>query len=364
MKVLDKAVYDKLLREFVELRAQLVKATERNKSWADEVMRAREVAFEIEKALGAALLPEHLHVEGRERIGYILTDVRRLVTDALSRLAAANKRIKGLESLRPVWAHGNSEASVAMQVAAAALASIWEKLNVSNQTDAIIKIDNLIAANKRIEEAEKQEPVGFFNPKQVFTCDDFGVVCNRPNEREGQTIPLYTRPIPPADVAELQRKIEVMRDTTLGHLKELDTRGSLLADYMRKECAAQQRIAELERIIQMYVDADKSIQSQLSEYRRKLAEQQAVIETQIECVGITAPNMASKMRQLAEACGSKELSKLLSEARNEEHAKGREAQRESDARICETFASGVNVLVNYVAKRCAAEVRANTGELK
>jgi hypothetical protein len=50
-------------------------------------------------------------------------------------------RIASLESMRPVWAQGHSSDSIAAQVSSAALAQIWDILGVTNQTEAVAKLE-------------------------------------------------------------------------------------------------------------------------------------------------------------------------------------------------------------------------------
>jgi len=54
------------------------------------------------------------------------------------------KTIEVLEQLRPVWAKGHSSDSVAAQVSYSALTEIWKILGVTNQTEAIQKLEKLV----------------------------------------------------------------------------------------------------------------------------------------------------------------------------------------------------------------------------
>ncbi len=54
------------------------------------------------------------------------------------------KRVNGLQALRPSWAQGFTSDSVAAQTSSAALYTLWAKLKVSNQTEAVMKLDNII----------------------------------------------------------------------------------------------------------------------------------------------------------------------------------------------------------------------------
>lgn len=74
----------------------------------------------------------------------------------IERLLAENARLKAdldttrrtvldLERMRPLWAQGWTDDSVAAQVSSAALATIWKQLGVSNQTDAMARLNTLSA---------------------------------------------------------------------------------------------------------------------------------------------------------------------------------------------------------------------------
>lgn len=62
--------------------------------------------------------------------------------------------------------------------------------------------DAYLSAQAKLDALDKQEPVGYYNPKRVFTCDDFGVICNQINKREGQVVPLYAKPVPATNALE------------------------------------------------------------------------------------------------------------------------------------------------------------------
>jgi hypothetical protein len=68
-------------------------------------------------------------------------------------LAEKDKKIDALEQLRPVWAQGFSDESIAAQVSWAALSSIWKILGVNSQTEAVTA---LAEKDKRIAELEAE----------------------------------------------------------------------------------------------------------------------------------------------------------------------------------------------------------------
>lgn len=54
-------------------------------------------------------------------------------------------RLAAVESLRPQWAQGYTSDSMAAQSSSDALQSLWTKLRVNNQTDAMMVLDRMIA---------------------------------------------------------------------------------------------------------------------------------------------------------------------------------------------------------------------------
>lgn len=54
------------------------------------------------------------------------------------------KELTTLKAMRPQWAQGFTSDSVAAQTSSNALYSLWAKLRVSNQTDAISVLDRMI----------------------------------------------------------------------------------------------------------------------------------------------------------------------------------------------------------------------------
>lgn len=78
----------------------------------------------------------------------------RAILDHITDLEArAEKAEAALKRLRPHWAQGYTDDSVAAQMQTAALSQIWEALGVNNQTDAMQK---LAALEARAEAAESK----------------------------------------------------------------------------------------------------------------------------------------------------------------------------------------------------------------
>lgn len=55
------------------------------------------------------------------------------------------RKLQASESLRPQWAMGYTTDSMAAQCASNALQQIWDSLGVTNQTDAMLKLEKLKA---------------------------------------------------------------------------------------------------------------------------------------------------------------------------------------------------------------------------
>ncbi|HEY6018887.1 MAG TPA: hypothetical protein VIY48_03060 [Candidatus Paceibacterota bacterium] len=122
----------------------------------------------------------------------------------------------------------------------------------------------LAAATKRIEEAEKQEPVDYFCNATRFKADALGCIKAWP-ELAGRWVALvpaeddchlrYTRPIPPADVAELQQQA---------------------TDWRKKY---EKEFARCNAWIKDYGEACQQLNGRIAELERKLAEQQAFTDS-------------------------------------------------------------------------------------
>ena len=82
-------------------------------------------------------------------------DLKRERDEAL--VDAENQR-KALRVLRPVWAHGWTDDSIAAQVTASALGRLWEMLGAKNQDEAV---EHLTTLQARVAEIERIYNVGF-----------------------------------------------------------------------------------------------------------------------------------------------------------------------------------------------------------
>ncbi len=72
------------------------------------------------------------------------------------------RQVEGLETLRPVWAFGHSDASMTAQAASGALAGLWRLLGAKNQTEAVQALRDLPARRC----------------KHFPDADDLCVICN------------------------------------------------------------------------------------------------------------------------------------------------------------------------------------------
>lgn len=75
----------------------------------------------------------------------LLNATTALVNDESKRAETAER---ALQELRPVWAQGWSDDSMAAQASANALAEIWQLLGVTDQTEAMQRLRDLIAVGK------------------------------------------------------------------------------------------------------------------------------------------------------------------------------------------------------------------------
>jgi hypothetical protein len=66
------------------------------------------------------------------------------------------REIEALEKLRPHWANGYTSDSVAAQASTAALSTVWEMLEVRNQTEAVMKLRRLHEVNAELLGALKE----------------------------------------------------------------------------------------------------------------------------------------------------------------------------------------------------------------
>lgn len=65
---------------------------------------------------------------------------------------ALKREIEGLETLRPTWAQGFTDESVAAQVNSSAVGQLWKMLGVDNQTDAVARLKGLLVLEEESKE--------------------------------------------------------------------------------------------------------------------------------------------------------------------------------------------------------------------
>ena len=95
---------------------------------------------------------------GAEAMGWFISTSRLKEAAAeLRRLHEVTQRqaheIDAFEKFRPHWAMGYTSDSAAAQASTAALSNLWEMLDVSNQTEAVIKLRRLHEVNAKLVEA-------------------------------------------------------------------------------------------------------------------------------------------------------------------------------------------------------------------
>jgi hypothetical protein len=64
--------------------------------------------------------------------------------DQANRVPELEEQIKSLEELRPVWAQGFTNDSMAAQANANAISDVWALLGATNQTEAMEKLRKLL----------------------------------------------------------------------------------------------------------------------------------------------------------------------------------------------------------------------------
>lgn len=102
------------------------------KQFADIDSRALAVAQRLE-----------LQLDGRTFPGGRTQRVAMIQCAVAGALEEQEARIAELEALRPHWAQGHSDDSIAAQASTAALSELWQILGVDNQTSAVSKLREL-----------------------------------------------------------------------------------------------------------------------------------------------------------------------------------------------------------------------------
>lgn len=84
-------------------------------------------------------------IEAANEAGYGPCSAAQAIRMLADELNLAEARVAAAELLRPFWAKGYTSDSIAAQSMSCALAEIWKILGVSNQTEAMEKLRNLVA---------------------------------------------------------------------------------------------------------------------------------------------------------------------------------------------------------------------------
>ncbi len=77
--------------------------------------------------------------------------------ELLAQKQALESKLATVEAQRPAWAQGYTDDGVAAQGFSNALYTLWAKLKVSDQTQAVLKLGALIERERKLEEVAKRE---------------------------------------------------------------------------------------------------------------------------------------------------------------------------------------------------------------
>lgn len=110
------------------------------------------------------------------------------ILDLIARCRKAEEAIEVLEAMRPHWAKGYSSDSVAAQVSHAALSDIWKLLGVDNQTQAMLRLEELRKAEDRVAELESQNGGAVAEAGSMPGTDGFTMACFK-----ADAVPLGTK---------------------------------------------------------------------------------------------------------------------------------------------------------------------------
>ena len=181
-----------------------------------------------------------------------------------------------------------------------------QKLESAEKENANLRA-HLAAANKRLEDAEKQEPVYYlaechpddiplYNSDEQLTIIDACDVQDALDSRFTVT-PLYTCQVPPADVAELQNRIAYL-DNEASNNADLNNRQAIRIADLARELAEQQasmRIAcdAFDRTATEY-RAGKTLATHIEAYWLGLANARAFDIVEKRSLNMNAATEASK----------------------------------------------------------------------
>jgi hypothetical protein len=103
-------------------------------------------------------------------------DVDYINIDCTENEEALKSRVEELEALRPHWAQGHTDDSMAAQHATGALCKLWAMLGVTNQTQAVQKLQQVlksegVIANDYTERAFQHLYNAYGKPRDKFSND-------------------------------------------------------------------------------------------------------------------------------------------------------------------------------------------------
>lgn len=150
--------------------------------------------------------PWNRDITGDNLIYWMLVEAIRLKEErdaSAAKLANVEGQLAAVERLRPMWAQGHSTDSVAAQVSAAALTSLWDLLGVGNQTSAVVKLKQLLrvsaerdALAAKLAELEGQPPVAYANGDALDNMLDDRVCVVLGSKDSFHRTPVFRRQIP------------------------------------------------------------------------------------------------------------------------------------------------------------------------
>ena len=106
----------------------------------DDTHEAPERIFATGNATTGSWNAAPVTFRGPVEIEYVRAD---RIEELEGKLARLVRKIEGLEALRPVWAHGWTDDSVAAQTSSNALSQLWEMLGAKDQTQAVAALEEL-----------------------------------------------------------------------------------------------------------------------------------------------------------------------------------------------------------------------------
>ena len=165
-------------------------------------------------------LTEHSFLKDTE---IAMMPVINMLRQQADRIAELEKQNEALEQLRPYWAKGFSNDSVAAQCTVSAMSELHKLLGANNQTDAVIKIKQ---QQKRIAELEKllEHSVG-------SDCREMRYIQEIENKD--------------ARIAELEKQLKPTGNGIIGYLGDVPIHDMVLRTTPQKKPLSDEEIIEI-----------------------------------------------------------------------------------------------------------------------